>query len=79
MLVREAVEVRGRDPGAKVLGDELERLGDDGAGAGHALDLGGGLSDDHRTATCSRARWISENTSLIDRSAWIPTRFPVVR
>jgi hypothetical protein len=39
VLVRDPVELSGRDPGVETLGDQLERLGDDRAGSGHASDL----------------------------------------
>ena len=52
--------------------------GDDGACALHPCDLGSGFSDDH-AGTCSKARWISANTSFSLRFPWIGTRFPRVR
>ena len=74
-----AVELEHRDSGAELLGDHLQRVGDDVAGARHALDLGLGLAEDHLTPTCSSAAWISAKTSFGVPSAWTGTRTPSVR
>ena len=78
-LVGQLVELLRGHARPGVLADQRERLGDDFAGAGHALDLSRGLADDHRTATCSSACWISRKTCCTGRSAWMGTKFPRVR
>src|SRR4029077_9358457 len=74
-LLGEGVQLGGRHAGAHVLADERERRGDDLAGAGHPLDLGRGLADDH-LAIWSSAFRISANTSSTGRSARMPTTLP---
>src|SRR5439155_14662176 len=78
-IPRQGVELEHRDSGAELLGDHRQRVGDDVAGARHAVDLGLGLAEDHLTATCSSAAWISAKTSFGVPSAWTGTRTPSVR
>ena len=60
-------------PGLDALLEQRQRLGDDAAGAGHRLDLGFGLADDHSApssgATWSSAAETSAQTSSIDALA----------
>src|SRR5207344_2673176 len=72
-LVCNRVELLGGRARASPLAEEGKHVSDDDACAGHALDLLRGLADDHRTAACSSARWISANTCWTERSARMPT------
>src|SRR5205823_11598158 len=78
-LVGEGIELLRGHARVCSLADQSKHVGHDGAGAGHALDLLGGLSDDHLTAACSSACWISPKTSATGRSALTPTRLPRAR
>ena len=69
-------------PGLDPLADVGDRLGDDGAGGGDPVDLGGALADDHAAApspSSSSAAAISAATSPMERAACSGTSFPVVR
>src|SRR5205823_5758839 len=67
-LLRQLVELLCRHTRTNVLAEQLECLDDNAAGALHLLDLVRILADDHATTTCSRACWISANTSSTLRS-----------
>src|SRR5262249_51530544 len=79
VLLGEPVELDHRDPGPQLLADHRQRVRDDLARAGHALDLDLALAENHLTATCSSAAWISAKTSFGVPSPWILTRMPWVR
>ena len=69
-LVGDAVELDRRDAGLDALSDVRDRLRDERARAGDAVDLGRALADDHAAAPSSRsssASSISVETSSIDR------------
>ena len=55
-VLGDAVELGGRDARPDLGLDEVEDLGDDAAGAAHALDLGAGLAGDHRSGALGRGR-----------------------
>ena len=78
-LLRDPVELAGRDPELQALSEQRDRLGDELAGSRHAFDFLSALSDDHAAGTCSNADWISAKTWFSLRSPWIGTRLPRTR
>src|SRR5581483_11961679 len=80
VLLGDPVELEHRDARLEVLADKRERVRDERARAGHTLDLGLRLADDHaaRPSSWSSASRISWNTSSMVRSAWMPTTLPRV-
>src|SRR5262249_24539042 len=68
VLFRELVELLRRHARHDALAEQLERFGDDLRRALHLLDLGCALADDHATAACSSASWISAKTASTVRS-----------
>ena len=65
-LLGDRVELGGRDARLQLLLEQRERVGDDGTGTRHRVDLGGGLADDHADHAPS-ALEISPHTSSIVR------------
>src|SRR4051812_1651112 len=79
VVLGDPVELLRGHAGPGALAQECEDLGDDRPCARHPLDLLLGLADDHRTAACSSALWISAKTSSTGGSAGTPTRIPRAR
>ena len=77
-VLGDPVELGGRDPGLSVLAEQVDRLGDELAGASHSLDFLEALPDD-QAGTCSSAAWMSVKTSFSVRFPRTGTRLPRVR